>query len=952
MWKNKNLTSLLVLFLLIAFGSILAQDNDPVKSGNRIRKKTSFADEGVGVQTKGQLQNLTMNYGQLSDTRYEDRGNAPTDLFFNYRYPKENFTGLVDDFSLFFAIKQNSKNGDQGNVVDAWTDNDNEDFIAKDGSYGKTHYNKAVDPTPHDEILYNGTTPYLAHSDLKDTWPVDALGEPFWPGIFRRDPVTGIEIPGEFASDRDIYMEYNDNNNQDGNVIGIEVNEMAYSYGRVYADNVLFYELWIINKSGAPLNGCYVGFYQDPDCSDYGQEILQVVDSTYPDGSKLFSLAQRDYDGDIGGATVPNSLGIAEDQTFGTIVLETPYNLGITDFHYFVDPGPVDDHRLWPIISSDPTNPNISGEAASYFHGTDTRKDDVNTIVPNLDLAWIISSGPFNMTAGDTVKLTVAVAVGDDDAHYYRVLDQAKTLFDAKFNGPIAPPAPNLSVVPGDGEITLYWDDSPENFIDPSSGENDFEGYKIYKSEDGGLTWGTKITDSQGRTYGYVPVAQFDIDNNISGVDPINPLVYLGNNTGLKHSWTDKNVVNGMSYSYTIVSYDRGTSTLFSLETVRGDGPQVQNFVNVIPTPKAVGILPGAVKTFSKFSGTGEGEVSISIIDQDYLTNADYEIRMEGSPSKFFSVIRKDNTDVVLYDSKPINETDLPVIDGFKVSINNDDRIGGLKSINDQEGKSVDGVNNVSSDSSWYVTAALFSQADTLAKTSTYEIRFDGSNTVAYSWGLTGSVAKYTVPFSITNITTTEKVAFEIRDLNNNNEWDEGETIFITTAPYPDPSPAMGSLNPATSGTQFAYQVSIINAPGSAPGTPPATGTVIQLASYNPLKQGDVFRFSFELETFDKNLTDLSKIRVVPNPYIVVSKFENMQNVREIKFMYLPPECTIKIFTIAGELVKTIEHKSSDGSLSWNLLTDWNQALSFGVYVYVVEDPFGNKHIDKFALIK
>ena len=81
------------------------------------------------------------------------------------------------------------------------------------------------------------------------------IGVAFWPGIFRRDPRTGVEVPGEFASDRDIYMEFDDKNNQLGDVVGIEVHEMAYSYGRVYAEDVLFYEFWVINKSGRTLTG-------------------------------------------------------------------------------------------------------------------------------------------------------------------------------------------------------------------------------------------------------------------------------------------------------------------------------------------------------------------------------------------------------------------------------------------------------------------------------------------------------------------------------------------------------------------------------------------------------------------------------------------------------------------------------------------------------------------------
>ena len=77
-----------------------------------------------------------------------------------------------------------------------------------------------------------------------------------------------------------------------------------------------------------------------------------------------------------------------------------------------------------------------------------------------------------------------------------------------------------------------------------------------------------------------------------------------------------------------------------------------------------------------------------------------------------------------------------------------------------------------------------------------------------------------------------------------------------------------------------------------------------------------------------------------------------MQNVRHIRFMYLPPECTISVYTVAGTKVKTLSHASETGSTSWNLVSDWGQALAFGVYVYIVEDPQGNRHVGKFALIK
>ena len=949
-FNQRMILSFLVCLLLPFF--LVAQEADKPSKNKSLKKVLSFADEAVGVQTKGQLQNLTMNYGQITDTRYEDVGNAPTEVFFDFRYPRENFAGLCDDFSLFFAIKENSKNGDQGNVIDAWTNNDNEDFIAKDGSYGKTHYNSKLDPNPHEELLYNGQTPYLAHSDLPKTWPIDANGNSFWPGIFRRDPKTGNQVEGEFASDRDIYMEFNDNNNQDGNVVGIEVHEMAYNYGRVYAEDALFYEFWIINKSGKELKGCYTGFYQDPDCSDYGEETLLWKDSTFSDGTRLWSVAQRDFDGDLGGATVPNSLGVTEDYTFGTVVLETPKNVGLTDFHYFVDSGPTADHKLWPIITSDINNKNIAGEVSSYFHGSDTHIDDVKQITTKQDLVWTMASGPFDMAVDDTVKVTIAVVVGDDDADYYRNVWEAKKLYDSYFNGPIAPPSPTLTAVASDGKVTLYWDDKPEKFLDPSTGEQDFEGYKIYRSEDGGTTWGSKITDALGKTYGYVPVAQFDYKDNIRGQDPKNPLFWLGDDTGLKHVWVDSSVVNGIKYSYTIVSYDKGTETLYALEGAKGDGPQVDNFVTVTPSPNPIGFIPAEVQSVRKTAGGGDGQLNIKIYNPDALTTFDYQVTFQNSPATTLTLKRMDQAQTLLYNSVPVNDLNLAVVDGFTLGVITDTKIGGLKSITDQNGANVEGINNLSSDASWYVSATLFQNADAESKSTSFSIVFSDQTNIAYTWGLSGSVAQYNVPFYVINKSTNQKVCFEVRDLNNDGQWNEGETIFITRIPYPDPAPSIGSANPATAAGQFAYQVIISNAPDDAGNNPPVSGTEINIDSYNALTQNDSYTFNFSPKTFSAEQADLSQIRVVPNPYIVVSKYESMQNVRDLKFMYLPPECTIYVYTVAGTLVKTLYHDNGEGSLSWNLISDWNQGLAYGVYVYVVEDPSGNKHIGKFALIK
>ena len=122
----------------------------------------------------------------------------------------------------------------------------------------------------------------------------------------------------------------------------------------------------------------------------------------------------------------------------------------------------------------------------------------------------------------------------------------------------------------------------------------------------------------------------------------------------------------------------------------------------------------------------------------------------------------------------------------------------------------------------------------------------------------------------------------------------------------------------------------------------------------------------------DKNIkNDLAKIRVVPNPYLVTNKAVNSEGTDKVFFTHLPPRCTIRIYTLAGQLVRKIEHVSSTsfnpderlaqgnkgGTAEFNLLNRYNQALASGVYIFHVEaqddkdNVIGNK-IGRFAVIR
>src|ERR1041385_7514525 len=108
----------------------------------------------------------------------------------------------------------------------------------------------------------------------------------------------------------------------------------------------------------------------------------------------------------------------------------------------------------------------------------------------------------------------------------------------------------------------------------------------------------------------------------------------------------------------------------------------------------------------------------------------------------------------------------------------------------------------------------------------------------------------------------------------------------------------------------------------------------------------------------------LGKVLVVPNPYRVDQDYtyENggwegrssnwTENNRLVKFIHLPTKCTIRIFTLTGDQVATLDHNDEvHGELEWNLLSQSGRALASGVYIFSVESTLGQQ-IGKFVLIR
>ncbi len=84
-------------------------------------------------------------------------------------------------------------------------------------------------------------------------------------------------------------------------------------------------------------------------------------------------------------------------------------------------------------------------------------------------------------------------------------------------------------------------------------------------------------------------------------------------------------------------------------------------------------------------------------------------------------------------------------------------------------------------------------------------------------------------------------------------------------------------------------------------------------------------------------------VKVFPNPFREKSGFPANEDANSIVWTGLPAKCTIRIYTSAGELVKTLKHNNANsGEEVWDQLTDSRQRTAPGIYFWTVESSVGN----------
>jgi hypothetical protein len=691
--------------------------------------------------------------------------------------------------------------------------------------------------------------------------------------------------------------------------LGLELTQTIYQWNYSYNQDYLFVVLEIKNVSENDYPDFAFGLYCDFDIGGY--------DPITNDNGRLGDLVAFDsstnlawtYDED---GYDPGWGPLVKAGMMGTKYIETPDNVGMTAFRTG-DWGelPEDDKGRYELINSQQFDQSL----------------------PPTDQYYIQCTRGINLTAGKAVRVIFALVAGQTEKELKDNAAIAQTVYDNHFIGPEPPKPAKIVSTPSYRKVKLTWDNSSESSVDPLTGKTDFKGYKIYRSTDMGQTWGDLVRNPDGSLGpDYVPIAIYQKENS----DDILP-----------HTHIDSGLVNGIEYWYSVVSFDEGDPTvpIDPLQTAFGRPGEDINCVFAYPRTDPSGYYPASATVKHNYLGDEEksdGSVTPVVFAEGALTGHEYKVIFTEDPQiTYWHVIDQTTGDTVLKDQtkQSGDQESYPVVDGMQVIVTNGERIprsyGQTGFASGEEATLHMGYFYGTAGETWG-----WPLGGDIHFRSTYELRFTTQLSQAYSFF--DDVTPVSVPFEVWNTSENVQVLAEIYDRDGNGVWtpQDKEYIDIVNIPYDgQPHPEAWPYHHAWF---FRFDIADTNY---------TVGDIFRIEGAPLNSSNDEFAFNAGGVDFQSAKSELFKIKVVPNPYIAHALWETKEGIRKIQFTHLPDVCTIRIYTLAGDLVKVIEHANGTGAEDWDMLNKDQMGIVPGVYFYHVDSKYGEK-LGKFAVIK
>jgi hypothetical protein len=458
----------------------------------------------------------------------------------------------------------------------------------------------------------------------------------------------------------------------------------------------------------------------------------------------------------------------------------------------------------------------------------------------------------------------------------------------------------------------------------------------------------------------------------------------------LQYSYTDTTIVNGFEYWYSVTAYDRGGNGISSLESPVGNTLEAENTVSITPLSAASGRTPVSTVGASKLYGASNYILDVQPVDLESLAGNEYITGFSYTSQKVSGNL-KTNVSVNVTDSTKTKPDRYEIMfmsassfDLYNLTADEVIREGYAYPAG---GRSVaitgEGITITMSDLTGTETDYLPQAGDKIdISFSLYTTRNGTSDTVisprplsmgqeqATSDGVIFSLNAPEIINSVSRVGGSDNIEMEFTAADETTVKDN--TYLVTTEGRGFDGSGNGFVIISVKDAGLLLTDTLYNADtftfdgieGTAifpSSNPPQAGNIFSVITVKPVEPNvrDKYKFSIKGSSVDAEVikNSLSTIRVVPNPYVASSLWEpeygelRYEPLRQIQFVNLPPECTIHIFSVDADRVKTIEHNSTNGTETWDLRSESGREIAPGIYIYVVK-TVSDEYMERFAIIK
>lgn len=175
---------------------------------------------------------------------------------------------------------------------------------------------------------------------------------------------------------------------------------------------------------------------------------------------------------------------------------------------------------------------------------------------------------------------------------------------------PEPPESPHVRIIPSDNRVDIYWTDNSVHSIDPITRKQDFEGFRIYRSNPGDdldrdMSNNNNLIaqwDSAGNQIGY--------NNGFESIQLTVPVQFEGDTAHYRYHYAMNNLLNGWQYLFTVTAFDKGDELLKvpSLESSYTDN-EFRVYTGTTPSSITrngtgkIGVYPNPYRTSAAWDG-------------------------------------------------------------------------------------------------------------------------------------------------------------------------------------------------------------------------------------------------------------------------------------------------------------------------------------------------------------